>query len=470
MEKVSEKLLKQFNRPDTHLVISGYPVRDGHTNNYGISWYTKETIEPLAKKKKARFIVLAETNGHNEPKVYQDGHILVLRVFDQRHLTVYPYILKWLHKFNNVKNVYVHSEFAANGGVKNFAFLAPFLALIKLTGRNITFFSHNFVESFDKIAGHLNFEKGSTKLAIFNVLLSMYNHVLTRVVDRIVVMDEAIKKRVENYISKDRIVSFPISIKRPQKKVTKSVARNKLNIKKDEKVLLFFGFVTWYKGADWIIGKVSNYLKRHPRSKIRLIIAGGEAYSLKEKDYYQKYYKKQLEKASKDSRIIITGFLPESEIGTYFAAADMVVYPYRGLIGASGALTYALAYDKPVMLSPGLAAILQADDCQHALKRSSLMEDDISFTLSQKGFNKIINTIQDTALLNKMNQFSKKLADAREYAVVLDSYYQYIYDSKVVANPLVSISEVASFVVQKVTNFSTKLKTQYAFPTIKNTK
>ena len=463
---LSNKLLKQFNKESTHLIISGYPVRDGHTNNYGISWYTKETIEPLAKKKKARFIVLAETNGHNEPKVYQDGHILVLRVFDQRRLSLYPHILTWLHKFNNVKDVYVHSEFGANGGIKNFAFLIPFLTLIKLTGRNITFFAHNFVESFDSIAGHLNFSKGSAKLKIFNLLLSVYNNVLTRVVDRVVVLDEAIKNRLEKYISTDRIISFPISIKRPEKKLSKAQARNKLNIKKDEKVLLYFGFVTHYKGADWIIGKISAYLKKHPKSNIRLIIAGGEAHSLKDKMYYQTYYKQQLEKASKNSKIIVTGFLPGNEIGTYFSAADLVVYPYRGLIGASGALTYALAYNKPFMLSRALSLILNSDDCQNALLSNKLTEAHISFDLSQHGFNKIMHILGDDKTLQLMKHTSKLIADAREYAVVLDSYYQYIYGKDLLINPLVSLSETIEYLNKKVGNFIA----QYADLAIKNIK
>jgi len=463
---LSKRLLKQFNRPDTHLVISGYPVRGGHDNNYGISWYTKETIGPIAQKKNVRFVVLAETNGHNEPHVYQDGHILVLRVFDQRRLTVYPSILKWLSVFNKIDKVYVHSEFAANGGIKNFAFLIPFLTLIKINGRKISYFAHNFIESFDTISGHFNFKKGSLKLKTLNTLVYFYNHVLTKLVDKVIVLDDAIKQRVQKYVSSDRIISFPISIKIPSETISKNKARAKLNIKHDEKVLLYFGFVTWYKGADWLINQVSQYLKKNPKSKIRLIVAGGEAHSLRDKRYYQKYYRTQLEKASKNEKIIITGFVPEKEIGKYFAAADLVVYPYRGLIGASGSLSYALSYNKPFMLGPELGGILNSSDIKKALNEAKLKTDVLIFKLNKSGFAKVINTLGNESKLAMISRLSKRIARLRDYEVVMESYYTQIFTENNYNVPIQNT--ISQFIASRIENLFVRIKSQYAYLTIKN--
>ena len=462
---LSKRLLKQFNRPDTHLVISGYPVRGGHDNNYGISWYTKETIGPIAQKKNVRFVVLAETNGHNEPHVYQDGHILVLRVFDQRRLTVYPSILKWLSVFNKIDKVYVHSEFAANGGIKNFAFLIPFLTLIKINGRKISYFAHNFIESFDTISGHFNFKKGSLKLKTLNTLVYFYNHVLTKLVDKVIVLDDAIKQRVQKYVSSDRIISFPISIKIPSETISKNKARAKLNIKHDEKVLLYFGFVTWYKGADWLINQVSQYLKKNPKSKIRLIVAGGEAHSLRDKRYYQKYYRTQLEKASKNEKIIITGFVPEKEIGKYFAASDLVVYPYRGLIGGSGALSYAFAYKKPFMLSPELGSILYSNDIKNAINGTAT--DELIFKLNKSGFMQVIKTLENESKLATMSKLSKRITQLRDYEVVMERYYTEIYSE---GKRNISLKNTVSyFLTTNLESFFGKIKSRYAYLTIKNT-
>lgn len=426
---MSKILIDRFNKPDTYLIISGYPERFGHGNNYGISWYTKETIEPIAKKKNARFVVLAETNHNNDPHMYQDGKILVLRVFDQRHISVYPRIFRWLKVFSKVKHVYVHSEFCANGGIKNFSLLLPFLLLIRLTGRHITFFAHNFVTSFDTIATHLNFEKGSWKLKILNLLLRMYNHTLGLVVDRVVVMDDAIKHRAQQYIPKSKIISMPFFIKKPANVITKEQAREKLNIPHDEFVILYFGFVTWYKGADWIIKKIQKLTQNRTggvlNKKIRLIIAGGEAYSLREKPYYIQYFKNQLAAAAKNKHITITGFVPEEEVGTYFQAADIAVFPYRGLIGASGALTYAMAHNKPFLISTGLQPLLHNEQAHQALDETGLTENDITFSLKGRSFEL---TLEKTiGNIDTLQAFSTKMAKLRTYDVWIDRYHDSIF-------------------------------------------
>jgi hypothetical protein len=122
---------KKFNNKETILVISGWPEVTGRKqNSYGIAWYTKETIEPIAKRYGQKFVVLCETNHNNKPRITADGKILVLRIFDQKHKSLYPRILRYLAMFSKVKRVMVHSEFCTNGGIKNFVLLIPFLLLI----------------------------------------------------------------------------------------------------------------------------------------------------------------------------------------------------------------------------------------------------------------------------------------------------------------------------------------------------
>lgn len=453
---MNKKLIEQFNKPDTHLVISGYPLRNGEGNNYGISWYTKETIEPIAKKKNARFVVLAETNHNNEPKCYQDGKILVLRVFDQRHLSLYPRILTWLSTFNNVKNVYVHSEFGANGGIKNFMFLVPFLLLIKLTGRNVTFFAHNFVESFDTIAGHLNFKKGSIKINVLNTLVKLYNKSLGIVVDRFVVMDEAIKTRAEKYINAAKLTSIPIFVRKPLKKVSQEQARKELGIPKDDFVLLYFGFVTMYKGADWIIDEVRK-LKNIPINgkKIRLIVAGGEAYSLKDKKHYIEFYKKQLAIAARHENITITGFVPEDRIDSYFQAANVAVFPYRGLIGASGALTYALSNHTPFIMSSDLSPMLNDPNVQTLLTKSEITSKEVRFKLTTDSFTKKLRELIGSSLLSKMALFSKQLASARSYKKWVEDYHSTIFSTpKKSKKGILAIDAIYTFLPKRSFRFS----------------
>ena len=422
-----KKLIEKFNQEDTFLVISGYPVRGRNAKNYGIAWYTKETIKPIASKKGARFVVLAETNGNNEPKIYQDGKILVLRVFDQRHPTLYPRILKWLGVFNKIKRVYVHSEFGANGGIKNFALLVPFLFLIKLTGRKITYFSHNVVENFNSLAPHLNIQKNSLKLKVLNLAVKAYNFALGQVVDKIVVLDPAIKERIAKYVNENKIITTIIPVKKRGSCLSRKAARKNLGIKNNEFVLLYFGFVTWYKGADWLIRKVQSSKFKVQNKKTRLILAGGAAYSLRDQKYYQKFYQEQLEAVENDPNTNITGFVPETEIGKYFVAADLVVFPYRGMIGGSGALTYALSFKRPFILSKGLSLMLKSKDFKEGFKKFNINKKGLVFDLKGNSFTGLIKKYQNKTQLKKLKKLSSLMAQKRSFNDFFGDYFIKVY-------------------------------------------
>lgn len=440
------KNIDRFNSPDTHLVISGYPEEGKAGKNYGIAWYTKETLEPIAGKKGARFVVLAEKNGKAEStqtqqiqteqtdrngegsvELYAKNKILVLRVFDKRQPTLYPRILRWLRVFPKIRQVYVHSEFGANGGVKNFALLIPFLLLIKFSGRKITFFAHNVIECFDLFAPHLAIPPNPLRLKLMNLALSAYNRALGKVVDRIIVLEPVIMDRIAQYVNKKKISLVPMLVKERKPGMTKAEARRRLRIKQNEFVLLYFGFVTWYKGADWLISQVRDLRLKVQGKKIKLIIAGGEAYSLKERRYYQRFYQEQVKQAEESKNIMLTGFVPERQIGKYFQAADLVVFPYRGIIGASGALTYALSYQKPFILSRGLSPTLEAKDIRAARRKAGLSKEEIVFNLSRNSFTRILRKSQSKKQLAKLRRFSSSIAQSRSYTSCLNNYIAQIY-------------------------------------------
>lgn len=442
--KLSKKILNKFNKPDTFLVVSGWPLNKNRVYD-GMAWYTKRTVEAVVKRKKHRFVVLVEKNSTLVPPSEEyirtprrsdfasykplENRVLVLPVFDKKNPSLFPVILTWLLRFNKIKKVFVHSEFHISGGIKNFVLLLPFLLLIKLTGRNLTFFAHNMIENFDNLCPHFNLKKGSLKLKLFNLGLKFYYQALGLIVDKIVVLDEAIEKRIKKYVNPKKVVLTPIWTENKLKiKSEKLKIRKKLGIKPQEKLILYFGFVTWYKGADWIINRIKNL---QPRTKnIKLILAGGEAYSLKDKPYYQKYYQSLVKKTKNSKNITITGFVPEQDISLYFKAADLVVFPYRGLIGASGALTHALSFKKPFILSCKMKSIFENKDFQVCLKQAGLKPKDIIFSLKSKSFEKLLVKLENKKFLVKLKKLSRLLAQKRNLDNQFEGYYNSVYKSQ----------------------------------------
>ena len=133
--------------------------------------------------------------------------------------------------------------------------------------------------------------------------------------------------------------------------ISKQVAREKLKIKKEELIILFFGFIRKYKGLDLLLQAMTD--EKIKRSEIKLLIAG---------EFYEdeKHYKELIEKLEiKNQLILKTGFIPDSEVKYYLCAADVVIQPYRSAT-QSGVTPLAYYFEKPMVVTNvgGLPALV----------------------------------------------------------------------------------------------------------------
>jgi glycosyltransferase involved in cell wall biosynthesis len=242
-------------------------------------------------------------------------------------------------------------------------------------------------------------------------------------------MDQVIKERLSLFVSPNRIVLSPFWIKKTAYPLSSAKAKTKLGYSKNEFVIMSFGFVTYYKGADWIINAVKKIQQQNQFKNIRLILAGGPAYSLKDKSYYEKYYAQLLEIASNNKNITITGFVPDEQIGLYFKAADLVVLPYRGLMGASGTLTHAIAYNKPFIISDSMKNILLNEDISFVLKKVGIQLSEVAFKHTSSSFAKILIRAQNPGFIQKLNMLSSEIAKERSYKKLVLNCYNRLYSS-----------------------------------------
>ena len=120
---------------------------------------------------------------------------------------------------------------------------------------------------------------------------------------------------------------------------TREKSRAKLNLDKNEKVILFFGFIRKYKGLHNLIQSMPKILAE---TKAKLLVAG-EFY-----DDREKYFEQIAKLGLKDSISVFDDYIPNEEVGLYFNAADVVVLPYVTAT-QSGIIQIAYNYDKPVI-------------------------------------------------------------------------------------------------------------------------
>ena len=131
----------------------------------------------------------------------------------------------------------------------------------------------------------------------------------------------------------------------------KSEAKEKLGLEKNQRYILFFGFIRDYKGLDILLEAMTD--ARFKEEKIKLIVAG-EFYS-HEKETRQYIKEHQLE----DRLILRTDFIPNTQVGLYFNACDMVVQPYKTAT-QSGVTQIGYHFEKPMLVTNvgGLAEII----------------------------------------------------------------------------------------------------------------
>ena len=120
-------------------------------------------------------------------------------------------------------------------------------------------------------------------------------------------------------------------------KVDKSVAREKLDLPKDKKILLFFGFIRGYKGLDILI----DSLKLLP-DEYHLLIAG-ECYGSFEK------YQVQIDRLGLNHRITkFVRYISDKEVPLIFSASDICILPYKSAT-QSGIIGITYYFDLPVI-------------------------------------------------------------------------------------------------------------------------
>lgn len=414
--------LKQFNKPDSILAITTYPnPRDGILGKKefsAVGWHSEKTLTHLQKH--APVIVLAEKReGPTVRKITDD--MVIARVWKKGSPFSLFKILKVALSLSKVRHVYAQFEFNVFGGILPNLLLLLILAVLRLTGRSITFELHQVITDIALLQKHINITNPLLQ-RFFNLGLNLFYRILGVVANDIIVFEEELKNRLSSFVPTKKIQVLSLAVD-SKKHPSMKRARSLLSLPQDEFIILVFGFINGYKGIDWII----NALKDHSDKKIRLLIAGGENPYLKDQPHYQKFYQGIITEAKKYPHVTLSGFVPDDQIQNYFAAASVVVMPYEVFMAASGPFSLALSYGKPLLLSSVLSDYAQSKDFKQSLNEAGILNDDIFFKLNTKDLVSHIERAQtSSAYLEQLTMFTNSLAGLRGSEVVTKNLFQII--------------------------------------------
>lgn len=199
-------------------------------------------------------------------------------------------------------------------------------ALLRRRGRpEIVFLCHNVVEH----------ERHPIKALVTRLVL--------RRADRVVTHSEEETARVRALLGArhKRVVTgfHPTYAPLGGQGLSREEARARLGLPPDRPVLLFFGFVRPYKGLDLLLTALAKVREGLPAE----LLVVGEFWGDRSR------YERMIERLGLGEAVrIVDRYVPNELIEPYFAAADLVVQPYRSVSG-SGVCQLAYGLGRPVI-------------------------------------------------------------------------------------------------------------------------
>lgn len=201
--------------------------------------------------------------------------------------------------------------------------------LLKCSGRKIIYTAHNV----------LPHEKET-------VINKIVFYLIYRIVNIIIVHSESIKNRIVNEFklseSKVKIVNHGVYNIKKDAQITKLTARETLGLLDDDKVILFFGNISKYKGIDILLNAFcvgENHIISN-----KLIIAG------KIDPKFEKIFKSFYSNIRKNNIISFFDYVSDEQMEMIFKSTDVTILPY--IEGSqSGVLFMSYAYGRPVIAS-----------------------------------------------------------------------------------------------------------------------
>jgi glycosyltransferase involved in cell wall biosynthesis len=125
--------------------------------------------------------------------------------------------------------------------------------------------------------------------------------------------------------------------------VSKLDARRQLGLGRRERVVLFIGNIRPYKGLTEMLDAFELLSDRLPSARLLVV---GQPWTGSDEVVRAVERAKQMQRVS-----LRLEYVPEGEVESYFAAADVIAYPYKGFEAQSGAAARGLSFGRAMLVS-----------------------------------------------------------------------------------------------------------------------
>lgn len=329
--------------------VSLFPEKDKlHQYAGGVASYTKNLVNSLPLNKEDKLFIICNKIDKKR-NVYFENNAKVLRCFD-KDSRYFLQVLKEIKKINP-DVIHFQQELGLFGGPFSAYLLQWLLFLLRKYKTVITLHGVVSLRGINKdFVGENN---SSLPVILVKAAIFAIYKPLCVWSKKIIVHEQYFKNvLVKEYgVRADKISVIPHGIEN-LKPTNKVKAREMLNIKNDQHVVLFMGYLTGYKGIDLLIDGFAEYAKKD--KKALLLIGAGEHPKFQRNKKYISMYEEYKQKAAKKinaDQYRWVGFVPENKLPDYFGASDVTILPYIVCMASSGPMSISIAFEKPFLVS-----------------------------------------------------------------------------------------------------------------------
>ena len=331
------------------ILISNLPSQN-HDHD-GIGFYTGFFVKNASR---VHYKVLCQLT-KDESKNWDEqeyGENIVQRSFDKNSLwSVFPLLTGILRiRFaENIPNLHIQYEFFSYTSSVGGAIFTILIALWgKSLGMNVVITLHQ-IPSLGDLRERLNKE---LQARFFYSGICGVFWILNVFCNKIVVHEEVFKNRLIKTvkIKSSKIAVIPHLSYKNDTPVENVHLEKLYPVQKYPNKLLFFGYLSWYKGLDTMIKDFLS-LPKDMADKTALIISGGLHPKQINDPEYLKWLQELKDITAGHDNIIWYGFVDQVEVETLFKSVTGLILSYRNMFSSSGPFAWALAYHLPVIAS-----------------------------------------------------------------------------------------------------------------------
>ncbi len=324
-------------------MVSTLPPEGG-----GVSTYTKNLLDSFDLPNAEITVISRKSNSVTAIKSedFPNKKIKVFPCWTPGFL--YPFqIFKALCRFRP-KIIHIQHEYFIFGGTLSGSLFPSLLLFTRFLNSKVVVTLHGIVNPSEAKDPELGINtNGKIGGLLSHIGLLLVTRLITDNSDRIIVMNNAHKNvLIQAYrCSPKKITLIPHGVPQSQP-IDQEMAKKMLGLN-GFKVVLYFGYITRYKGIDILI----KAFKKIEGSKFVLLLGGAPHPRLKNDPEYLKFWNSVNEEMSEDSRIKFVGFIPDQILSTYISASDVVVFPYVASFSTGGPMNITLGHHRPIIAS-----------------------------------------------------------------------------------------------------------------------